>query len=306
MKKRLVCLFNLAVFMCFLIILQPFPARATVVKHYTFEEMAKKADLIIKGKCEAKNTKWVDSHLETTLSVSISEILKGKYQTRVIEITQLGGSVNSPAPLRQYVPDQPHIYKGEDVVLFLTTDKTNIEPKSGELQPASTSNLIASPKIIGLWQGKFTILKNESSGEEYVTRFCLEQVGYVSDDTHSSLLHRELKSKLAKMQQLPSPSELAQEDWDTILNTCDSLNKADPSLNSSSGKMVKPQRMEQLTSSSTSTNVPMSIGQQKLEKDIPAFMNYKELKNKVSNALVTSKSQGVNLGGNDSSKISGK
>ncbi|MCX7766101.1 MAG: hypothetical protein N2246_05280 [Candidatus Sumerlaeia bacterium] len=159
----------------------------------TLEDLARKADVILIGKCVDKQSEFVAGHIETRVKIQTSEYLKGKLAAE-FTLTLLGGELSSPVPLGQYVEGMPQFYKGEEVLLFLGTKQiAEQQKKVNDLllrpdlpenykQSLSRSTLPNSPTVIGLWQGKWTILTDKLTGEKRVSRFRMEDLGFVHND----------------------------------------------------------------------------------------------------------------------------
>lgn len=90
----------------------------------------------------------------TYVTVSVVDVLKGEIPERVITLKQLGGVFGTEALT---VTDQAAFTIGEDVLLFLEA-----RPRDGTLYTAA------------LWQGKWLIEADASTGEQVVTRHAPE------------------------------------------------------------------------------------------------------------------------------------
>lgn len=87
----------------------------------------------------------------TYVTLSVADVLKGDIPERAITIKQLGGDMGSEG-LR--VTDQATFAIGEDVLLFLES-----RPRDGTLYTSA------------LWQGKWTIQRDELTGERMAARY---------------------------------------------------------------------------------------------------------------------------------------
>ncbi len=153
-------------------------AMAVYMKKLSIEEMVKKADVICIGTVAKKESRWVSGHIETTMTINVSEYLKGNIGS-VVEITQMGGVLEEPIPIAQHVTGMPEFYTNEEVLLFLSTQKrkfASTPPKP----PNPKSRLLDSPQVVGLNQGKYSVITDPSTGEKRVTRFRLENIAILS------------------------------------------------------------------------------------------------------------------------------
>lgn len=243
-------------------------APAATVIRLPFDRLIEDADLIIKAECIEKQTAWVNGHIETTHKLKVEETLKGSFSEDTLDITMLGGRLVEPLPLTQFVPYQPTFYQGERAVLFLTTKKVKLPADpTGKVEKSGT-RLLTTPRIVGLWQGKFTILKDSAKGGEYVTRYSVENLGYVPDDRISARFNRSLQSEITRRKNLPTEMELAGKDWDKML--------ADE-------KGGKAERIENLTKEPA--HGPRTVGQVKAAEDVPFIQSYEELRARVSGVI---------------------
>lgn len=143
------------------------------------ESLVEKSDEIIVGKVIEKNVVVEQGGIVSKYEVQVGENLKTKSKDfspgRTISLSLAGGTPTS-SPLTRYVPGMPHMFKGEDVVLFLRTQPTesqkakNLVPKSG----------VFKTQIVGLNQGRFTIVE-DSKGKKSVIRMSGEQQGLVNE-----------------------------------------------------------------------------------------------------------------------------
>lgn len=154
-------------------------AMAVYMKNLSIEEMVKKADVICIGKVAKKESRWVSGHIETTMAINVSEYLKGNIGN-VVEITQVGGVLKEPIPIAQYVTGMPEFYKNEEVLLFLSTQKRSLAFTPAKA-PSPKSRLLNSPQVVGLAQGKYTIVTDPDTGEKRVTHFRLDNLAILSD-----------------------------------------------------------------------------------------------------------------------------
>jgi hypothetical protein len=69
----------------------------------------------------------------------------------------------------------PEFYTKEEVLLFLSTQKRKLTFTPSKA-PNPKSRLLDSPQVVGLEQGKYSIITDPRTGEKRVTRFRLENV----------------------------------------------------------------------------------------------------------------------------------
>ncbi len=200
-------------------------SEAIVYRPLTVKDMSKKADAILVGKCEGKECEFVAGHFETRVKIKVEEYLKGDLGSEVT-LTIPGGQVEEPIPLGQYVSGTPQFVKGEEVLLFLSTKETQLmkkrleEYKSNANMPEAwkqsidRSTLGSSPVVVGSWQGKYTVLTDAQTGEQRVTRFRLESLGYVHSDKVADKLYSMI---VQTSDESPEKAREIQEKVDNIL-----------------------------------------------------------------------------------------
>lgn len=172
-------------------------AFSTTMNSYTNEEIASQSDEIIIGECVKKQSKWVGGHIETTINIKVSEVLKGTRKAGDnLEITQAGGELKNP-PIGQYIPMMPHFYEGEKSLLFLSS-KHPKKPKNTKQTKNPNSKLQTSPYVVGMYQGKFTIVEDTKSGKKYAVRYNFEKVNMLPKDEYNKKIDRALANQ-AKM-----------------------------------------------------------------------------------------------------------
>lgn len=163
MKKTIIFLLTVfAVSVC---------VNATVVKSYTTEEISKKSDAIVIGDCIEKDAKWVGKHIETTVTIQVQKNIKGD-MGKEIKITQLGGEIKKPIPIIQAVPGMTSFSKGEKVLLFLgkPDEQKNAKYLSNNTKSKVKSSIPSSPYVLGLSQGKYSIVIDPKTGEQKVSK----------------------------------------------------------------------------------------------------------------------------------------
>ncbi len=145
----------------------------------TIKQLVNSSDTVVIGKCLGKSSAMVGKHIETTYEFSVEESLKGSRGAgSKISLTVPGGEL-STFPLGEFVPEQAHMYKGEETALFLKEVPPGTVRKS---MVPSNSKLPDSPKVVGGWQGKYTVYSDATTGKKSLVRFNLENYGYAHND----------------------------------------------------------------------------------------------------------------------------
>ncbi len=186
----------LIVIICFLIIIS---LDATILKKVGLEEKVKVASTIVVGECVKKETKWVSGRIETTVTIKSTEYLKGN-KGEEFKVTLLGGAMKEPVPITQYIPGQAFFYEGEKVMLFLEDHKPITQPIPEKYKE---SGLITTPIIIGLYQGKYSIITDKKTGEEKAVQINWSMMGRAPEEFTAKkiveILENAEKSESVKM-----------------------------------------------------------------------------------------------------------
>lgn len=152
-------------------------------KDMTLEQLTRAADAVVLGRCTGKSTRWVRGHIETDYEIVVSEKLKGSKSFNpgaTVHLTVMGGESTTP-PITQYTELQVHMYKGEEVALFLRTTPAGTE-KARERAARIGSKLLTTPRVVGMNEGKFTVVVDETDGRRKLTRVNLENYGFMPQD----------------------------------------------------------------------------------------------------------------------------
>ena len=132
MKK----LFFVFLFSCF-----AYSMSFTQVVKMELPEIIQKADIIVRAVVEKTEAKWVTDergkHIYTIAQARIEESLKGSYPTDLLILEAPGGTVGD---ITEYVTDSYSFEKGEDVILFLSSNPV---------------------RVIGGFQGKYPIFEGK-------------------------------------------------------------------------------------------------------------------------------------------------
>lgn len=114
------------------------PATATTLRAFTLEQLAQRADAVVRGRVGQSQGVWKDRVIHTLTEINVDTVLRGQAPASLL-VAQLGGQVgNDHAPVAGVATLQP----GEEVVLFLRA------------QPDGTWVLC------GMSQGKLGVLPN--------------------------------------------------------------------------------------------------------------------------------------------------
>ncbi|MEO1229434.1 MAG: hypothetical protein AAFZ18_11055 [Myxococcota bacterium] len=121
------------------------PAFATVVVPVTVEQMARQARCVVRAKVQGSSSAWDEGHrrIHTLTEIEVLEVLAGPPMERAT-IRTLGGEVGA---VGMKVSGAPHFATGEEVILFLTEDRTDVRRF----------------QVMGLSQGKYVVDRSGAS-----------------------------------------------------------------------------------------------------------------------------------------------
>lgn len=157
----------------------------------TLEQMTRASDAVVIGTVKDKKARWVKGHIETDYEIQVEEALKGGKSFRsgqTFRMTVMGGESTSP-PISQFTEAQAHMFKGEDVALFLRTTPAGTD-KQRQRAASVGSNLFTTPRVVGMNQGKFSVVTDAKDGRRKLTRVSLESYGFLPSDTTLSRVLR--------------------------------------------------------------------------------------------------------------------
>jgi hypothetical protein len=159
MRAFFLAMAPLAMLLCVTLV----PARATQVIPRTAPELGDEASLVVRGRVEQVRSFWSPNHTKilTEILVKVEEDYKGQAPGQV-RILQLGGVVDG---VRVTVSGALHWQSKEEVLLFL-------EPYTAD-----------SYQVSGFSQGKFSVQRDEKTGEAYVSRRALEGIEWVPSNS---------------------------------------------------------------------------------------------------------------------------
>lgn len=159
------------------------PVSAQLTKVRTFKQMVEESDQIVVGQCLESDCGVQDGKIVTQYKIKPSEFWKGQRALASdgsFLMTEQGGSLvgKAPLPIAQFAPGQSDMAPGEDVLLFLKDNSggsASAASKSAAAKP-STSKLVVSqqlrdsPRIVGRWQGRFSVITHPATGSKMIAR----------------------------------------------------------------------------------------------------------------------------------------
>lgn len=151
-----------ALLLCVVAALMPSAGPAAVVP-LTMEEMVAVADDIVTARVTATEEKFAGRQIVTTAKLEVVESFKGTLSGET-EVTYLGGKVGK---LVMAAPGFPTLKKGETVTLFLSSPVKRL-PAAQQKAYNATSPVVASPQVVGGFQGVFRVM--ESTQSDAVTK----------------------------------------------------------------------------------------------------------------------------------------
>jgi len=151
-------------------------------KDMNLEQLTLKSDSIVIGTVVSKKVNVVDRHFETDYEIQVSEQLKGDGNGagQKFTLTTPGGEITTP-PLGMFVQLQAHMFPGEEVALFLNDKPRQVDPMVAA-QVRGNTKLLTTPRVVGSYEGKFSIITNPADGKKKILRYSLENLGYVPND----------------------------------------------------------------------------------------------------------------------------
>lgn len=126
---------------------------ATTAVERTETDLIQDAELIVVGRVEGQESRWIDRDLVTLVTVSVAEALKGAPGAQVTVVVPGGVDANRPVPVAMTYPAAPELLGQENVLLFLTSE----------------GRLAGGYSIVGFSQGKYTVVET-AAGEKVATQ----------------------------------------------------------------------------------------------------------------------------------------
>lgn len=126
-------------------------ADATIIVATEDHHLIRQAFAIVVGRVTKIDSHWYagKTQIYTHIAVRIEEVLKGELSEAEITIKQLGGTVGG---VRSWIFGSPEFVLGERVLLFLT------------------SNPDRTVRVLSLYQGKFSLVLDSQTGEQFIYR----------------------------------------------------------------------------------------------------------------------------------------
>ncbi|MCS6926054.1 MAG: matrixin family metalloprotease [Candidatus Binatia bacterium] len=142
-------LFCLVLLLCSLSL--PRLGNATTVVPVSDRDLVTQAVAIVVGSVERIESQLdVREHqIVTHITLTLDEVLKGDLPADTLTLKQMGGSVGS---LRSWLHGSPEFVRGEKVLLFLSR------------------NPDGTPRVLHLYQGKFSVFTDRDTGVEFAYR----------------------------------------------------------------------------------------------------------------------------------------
>lgn len=160
----------------------PLAAEATVAVRLSTKELAERSQVVVEGKVRSTESRFSEDgrQIVTSVRVKVEDPWKGA-PAKEITINVPGGTAEG---ISQKVQGMPSFREGEEVVVFLD-------------RPSDAAPF----QVVGLSQGKFTVLKDPAVGKVVVPD--LEGLELVDKDT---------RTKVQPMIQAPIPLESLKRD----------------------------------------------------------------------------------------------
>jgi len=146
----------------------------------TIKQLAQSSDSVVVGKCIKKSTAMVGKNIETTYEFEVTQSLKGMRKAGSKLSVSTPGGKHPLYALAQMVPQQAQMYPNEEAALFLKEVAPGTKAKANVNKD---SKLPMSPKVVGGWQGKYTVFTDSAdNGKKKLVRFNMENYGYAHND----------------------------------------------------------------------------------------------------------------------------
>ena len=126
-------------------------ADATIMVPTEDHQLIRQASTIVLGQITKIDSHWyaAKTQIYTHIGVRVEEVLKGELSEGEVTVKQLGGTVGG---LRSWIFGSPEFVVGERVLLFLT------------------ANPDGTLRVLSLYQGKFSVVLNSQTGEQFIYR----------------------------------------------------------------------------------------------------------------------------------------
>jgi hypothetical protein len=131
-------------------------ADATIIIPTEDRNLIRQANTIVVGQVTRIDGHWyaAKAQIYTHIGIRVEEVLKGELRETEVTVKQLGGTVGG---LRSWIFGSPEFVMGERVLLFLTP------------------NSDGSPRVLNLYEGKFSIVPDSRTGEQFASRYSMPE-----------------------------------------------------------------------------------------------------------------------------------
>lgn len=122
---------------------------STTLIYKTLNDLSTDANSIVIGEVTSVQSFWTPNHqyIRTTITLRVTGTLKG-FAPQTLTFTQDGGTVGETS---LFVEEMPEFVAGQRVILFLSADLKEMSP------------------VCGMSQGRFNIVRDPSTGEDFIT-----------------------------------------------------------------------------------------------------------------------------------------
>ncbi|MCX7012507.1 MAG: hypothetical protein NTW86_08095 [Candidatus Sumerlaeota bacterium] len=204
---------------------------ATQIETLDLENLSRLADAIVIGRVKSKEAVFEDGVIQTRYKFEANQYLKGNLGD-ILDLTQVGGEITGPIPMRQRLGGAVELFPGEKALLFLEMKNTSPavqrlrqaareriaaeqqqalaagQPSQVRPLPREDSPLLTTPLIVGAWQGRYTIYTDEK-GAEVATQLKADLGGLDATESTLKALGRIAQARAAESQ--PAASQPAGE-----------------------------------------------------------------------------------------------
>ncbi|MGA2483669.1 MAG: hypothetical protein ABSF92_11205 [Candidatus Acidiferrales bacterium] len=148
-------------------------ARATTLARLSFEDLAARADSVVRARCLSTESRWENGEIWTFSDFEVLDAPKGLVGG-LITVRGLGGRADGFVSTVEAVP---HFSPGEEVYLFLLPARTNAADARGP-----------SFLVLGWAQGAFRVHRDARTGRATVTQ---DSAGLAVFDPRTRAFRRE-------------------------------------------------------------------------------------------------------------------
>jgi hypothetical protein len=208
MKKGNHVMFRFAAIWMALLLLPPFYANATSVREVSMNEMLQKSQFVFEGRVTAVESKEnIQKRIHTYITFEIMDIIKGAYNSNIITLRFLGGTVGN---VTLAVSDMRLPQEGEHGIYFVESlERMQVNP------------------LYGWSQGHFIVVRDVTGIERIMTNGRLPVIGVrgetpdkqtFTDKEHIQALSQGLSRDLIVAQDGKEDSGLTVEEFKKVLH----------------------------------------------------------------------------------------